>query len=109
MSEPEQRTITFGRLTMDGEPLVPEGSWVLAETHGADTTSFIALNTAEAQLLGARITQELGGPGDRRTAEDAIMTWLDETVGVSVSEHVLRGDADKLLDQLGWLEPPTEY
>lgn len=36
----------------------------------------------------------------RQDAEDIIITWLDETVGVAVSEHVDRADVTVLLERL---------
>lgn len=38
----------------------------------------------------------------RRDAEDVVLAWLWEVVGVEATEHVDHDDAGKLLDLLGW-------
>ena len=49
------RSLAFGRVTMDGQDLSPEGSWLLTEAHGGKVTNLIALTTAEAAALGRDI------------------------------------------------------
>jgi hypothetical protein len=59
-SDDDQRTVTFGRLTIEGEPLAPAGTWVLAEKHGVRLTSFIVLDDAEARSLRDQLNADLG-------------------------------------------------
>lgn len=54
----DQRIISFGSLTLAGQSF-PGGSWVLAEKHGNETTSFIVMNDAEAAALCDQMTERL--------------------------------------------------
>ncbi len=55
-----ERAVTFGRLTLGGQILEPDGCWALAEKHGKRTTTFIALTNSEATNLQAQINGRMG-------------------------------------------------